>query len=285
MSETTAGVLAPASEDGDRWADGSDGEGSVGRGHYAVADALAVTWRNLLTYLRLPQLLVFATVQPTIFVLLFRYVFGGAISLQKPGLPYVDYLMPGIFVQTAVFGAMGTGVGLAEDVSKGLIERFRSLPMARSAVLAGRTIADSVRNVFVVALMTAIGFLVGFRIHGGVPKYLFGLVLVLLFAYALSWVVATIGLSVPNAETAQAAIFPLIAPLTFASSAFVEVSSMPGWLQVFARYQPVTITIDAVRHLVLGTPVGWSVVASILWSLGIVAVFAPLAVRQYRRVA
>lgn len=254
----------------------------------AVSDAVAITWRNLLTYLRLPQLFIFATIQPTIFVLLFRYVFGGAmqpaLAITNPGVDYVDYLMPGIFVQTAVFGAMGTGIGLAEDAQKGLIERFRSLPMARSAVLAGRTIADTVRNVFVVILMTVIGLLVGFSPDGGVFKYVLGLALVLLFAYALSWVVATIGLSVPNAETAQAAIFPLIAPLTFASSAFVPTETMPGWLQAFAVHQPVTITIDAVRRLVLDQPVEQYVLGAVLWSVGIVAVFAPLAVRQYRKV-
>jgi ABC transporter DrrB family efflux protein len=252
---------------------------------YVVADALTITWRNLLTYVRLPQLLVFSTIQPTVFVLMFRYVFGDSIRLGDPTIPYVDYLMPGVFVQTAVFGAMSTGVGLAEDLGKGLIERFRSLPMARSAVLAGRTMADSVRNVFVLALMTVIGVIVGFRIHGGVPKYVGAMALVLLFAFALSWIVALVGLSVPNAETAQAAMFPIIAPLVFASSAFVDTQFMPGWLQVFANHQPVTITIDAARNLVLDQPVGWSVVGSLLWSVGIVAVFAPLAVRRYRKVA
>jgi ABC-2 type transport system permease protein/oleandomycin transport system permease protein len=252
---------------------------------YAVADALTITWRNLLTYVRVPQLLVFSTIQPIVFVLMFRYVFGGSIRLSDPTIPYVDYLMPGVFVQTAVFGAMSTGVGLAEDVGKGLIERFRSLPMARSAVLAGRTMADSVRNVFVLALMTVIGVIVGFRIHGGVPKYLAALALVLVFAFALSWIVALVGLSVPNAETAQAAMFPIIAPLVFASSAFVDTSFMPGWLQAFADHQPVSITIDAARALVLDQPVGWSVVGSLLWSVSIVAVFAPLAVRRYRKVA
>jgi ABC-2 type transport system permease protein/oleandomycin transport system permease protein len=215
---------------------------------------------------------------------MFRFVFGGSIK-GLGDIEYVDYLMPGIFVQTAIFGVMATGIGLAEDAGTGLIERFRSLPMARSAVLAGRTIADSVRNVFVVILMTVIGFLVGFRIHGGVPKYLFGLALLLLFAFALSWVVAAIGLSVSNAETAQAAIFPLIAPLTFASSAFVRPVFMPGWLQVFAVHQPVTITIEAVRRLVLDQPLEQYALGSIIWSLAILAVFVPLAVRQYRRVS
>jgi ABC transporter DrrB family efflux protein len=251
----------------------------------AIGDALAITWRNLLAYVRLPELLVFSTIQPIMFVLLFRYVFGNSITLSDPSIDYVDYLMPGIIVQTAVFGAAGTGIGLAEDMAKGLIERFRSLPMARSAVLAGRTMADSVRNVFVMALITVVGFAVGFRIHGGVPAYLGALLLVLLFAFALSWVVATIGLGAPNGEAAQAAIFPMLFPLTFASSAFVDTSFMPGWLQAFANHQPVTVTVNAARDLVLGQPVGWGVVASIGWSLGIVAVFGPLAVRRYRRAA
>ena len=252
---------------------------------YAISDALAVTWRNLLAYVRLPELLVFSTIQPIMFVLLFRYVFGNSITLSDPSIDYVDYLMPGIIVQTAVFGAAGTGIGLAEDMAKGLIERFRSLPMARSAVLAGRTMADSVRNVFVMVLITAVGFAVGFRIHGGVPAYIGALLLVLLFAFALSWVVATIGLGAPNGEAAQAAIFPMLFPLTFASSAFVDTSFMPGWLQVFANHQPVTVTVNAARDLVLGQPVGWGVVGSVGWSLAIVAVFVPLAVRRYRSVA
>ena len=251
----------------------------------AVGDALAITWRNLLAYVRLPELLVFSTIQPIMFVLLFRYVFGDSIALSDPSIEYVDYLMPGIIVQTAVFGAAGTGIGLAEDMAKGLIERFRSLPMARSAVLAGRTMADSVRNVFVMVLITAVGFAVGFRIHGGIPAYVGALLLVLLFAFALSWVVATIGLGAPNGEAAQAAIFPMLFPLTFASSAFVDTSFMPGWLQVFANHQPVTVTVNAARDLVLGQPVGWGVAGSIGWSLAIVAVFVPLAVRRYRNVA
>jgi ABC-2 type transport system permease protein/oleandomycin transport system permease protein len=285
MSTVTTGLTGAGASAG---ADAGTGSATAPAGRhrsYALADAVTMTWRNLLTYIRLPQLLVFSTIQPTVFVLMFRYVFGGSIVLSDPSIPYVDYLMPGVFVQTAVFGAMSTGVGLAEDVGKGLVERFRSLPMARSAVLAGRTMADSVRNVFVLILMTVIGMIVGFRIHGGVPKYLAALVLVLIFAFALSWIVALVGLSVPNAETAQAAMFPIIAPLVFASSAFVDTAFMPGWLQVFANHQPVSITIDAARNLVLDQPVGWSVVGSLLWSLGIVAVFAPLAVRRYRKVA
>ena len=219
------------------------------------------------------------------FVLLFRYVFGNSINLADPSIAYVDYLMPGIMVQTAVFGAMATGIGLAEDLHKGLIERFRSLPMARSAVLAGRTLADSVRNVFVMVLITVVAVIVGFRIHDGVPAFLVAIGLVLLFAFAMSWIMATVGLGSPNGEAAQAATFPLLFPLTFASSAFVDTSFMPGWLQAFANHQPVTVTVDAARDLVLGQPVGGDVAASIAWSVGIVAVFAPLAVRRYRRAA
>jgi ABC transporter DrrB family efflux protein len=252
---------------------------------YAVGDATAIAWRNLLAYVRLPELAVFSTIQPIMFVLLFRYVFGNSINLSDPSIPYVDYLMPGIIVQTAVFGAAATGIGLAEDLQKGLIERFRSLPMARSAVLAGRTLADAVRNVFVMALITAVGVIVGFRIHGGVPAYLAALGLVLLFAFALSWVVATIGLGASNGEAAQAAIFPMLFPLTFASSAFVDTSFMPGWLQAFANHQPVTITVNAARDLVLGHATFGGVTASVAWSAGILVVFGPLAVRRYRRAA
>jgi ABC transporter DrrB family efflux protein len=252
---------------------------------HAVADALTMAWRNLLTYVRLPQLLVLSTIQPVMFVLLFRYVFGNSIQLADPSVSYVDYLMPGIFVQTAVFGAAGTGIALAEDLHKGLIERFRSLPMARSAVLAGRTVADATRNVFVLVLMTVVGTVVGFRTHGGPAAYLAAMVLVLLFAYSLSWMVATVGLGASNGEAAEAAIFPMLFPLTFASSAFVDTSFMPGWLQAFADHQPVSVTVDAARNLVLDQAIGWSVVGSIAWSLGIIALFGPLAVRRYRRAA
>ena len=249
---------------------------------WAVQDTLTIVWRNLVVLRRVPQLLVFATIQPVLFVVMFTYVFGSEI--QIPGVEeYVDYLMPGIFAQTVGFGAITTGIGLAEDLGKGLIERFRSLPMARSAVLAGRTIADATRNAFVMVLMTAVGFLVGFRIHGGIAAYVGALALILLFTYALSWVAAVIGLGASNGEATQAAMFPMVFPLVFASSAFVDTSFMPGWLQAFANHQPVSVTIDAARDLVLGTPVGWSVVGSIAWSLGIVAVFGPLAVRRYRR--
>jgi ABC transporter DrrB family efflux protein len=247
----------------------------------AVSDSLAVAWRNLITYRRVPQLLVFSTIQPVIFVLMFRYVFGGAISI--PGVPYVDFLMPGIFVQTAVFGSMAAAVGLAADLKTGLLERFHSLPMARSAVLAGRTTADLARNVFVAVLISAVGFAVGFRVHTNALAFVAGMTLVLLFGWALSWVFATLGLVVRDPEAAQAAAFPVVAPLVFASSAFVPVESMPGWLQVFAEHQPVSVTASAVRALVLGGPTADYVLQSVAWSVGIILVFAPIAVSRYRR--
>ncbi len=255
----------------------------------AIGDARTVAGRNLLTIVRLPQLLVFSTIQPVIFVLLFRYAFGGAIGGLPQGLPYVDYLMPGIFAQTVAFGAMSTGIGLADDLSKGLIERFRSLPMARSAVLTGRILADLVRNVFVVILMCVVGFAVGFRIHTNPLEFLGGLLVLLAFGCALSSMFALIGLSVPNAESAQAAGFPLLGPLVFASSAFVPVNTMPGWLQPFAEYQPVSVVIDAVRACAVGAEFGPDalplVLGALAWTVGILAVFGPLAVRRYRRSA
>jgi ABC transporter DrrB family efflux protein len=272
MTATTVTPIAPALD-----------PRIFGRAATAVADTLAVARRNLIGYRRVPQLLVFSTIQPIVFVLMFRYVFGGAI--QVPGVPYVDYLMPGVFAQTVVFGSMGTAIGLATDLKLGLIERFRSLPMARSAVLAGRTLADLLRNVFVVALMVGVGFLVGFRVHTNVVAFLGAILLILLFGYAFSWIFATVGLLVGDAETAQAAAFPIMAPLVFASSAFVPVQSMPGWLQAFAEHQPVSVTVDAVRALTLGGPTASHVLQALAWCIGILAVAAPLAVRYYRRAA
>ena len=247
-----------------------------------VGDALTIAWRNLLNIRRNPQLLVFATIQPIVFVLMFRYVFGGSITV--PGYKhYVDYLMPGIFVQTVVFGALTTGVGLADDLQKGLVERFRSLPMARSAVLVGRTLADLVRNIFVVLLMAAMGFLVGWHVGTNVVALVAGLALVVLFAYALSWVFAIVGMSAPNGETAQAASFPILAPLVFASSAFVSVQNMPGPLRAFAKHQPVSIVVNAVRDLTHGGPTTSDLIWSLAWITAIIGVCAPLAVAKYRR--
>jgi ABC-2 type transport system permease protein/oleandomycin transport system permease protein len=250
----------------------------------AIFDTLAIAQRNLIGLIRVPTTVVFSTVQPIIFVLMFRYVFGGSIHVA--GYPhYVDFLMPGIFVQTVTFGAMNTGIGLATDLQTGLIERFRSLPMARSAVLAGRALADVVRNFAVVVLMVAMGYLVGFRVHTNIVEFLAAIVLMLLFGLAISWVVALIGLSTGNAEAAQAAMFPLMAVLVFASSAFVNPATMPGPLRAYARHQPVTATINAVRALTHGGPTADRVVVALAWAAGITIVFAILSTRRYRRVA
>ncbi len=250
------------------------------RVRWALSDTFTVTKRNILSYTRIPEALFFSTVQPIMFVLLFRYVFGGAIHVS--GTSYTNYLMPGIFVQTVAFGSVQTSIGLAEDLQKGLIERFRALPMARSAVLTGRTTADLCRNVLTVVIVTIVGFLVGFRPTTGVVPYVAGILIILLFAYALSWGFAVIGLSAPNSEVAQVISFPILFPLTFASSAFVPVSSMPSWLQGFATYQPVSVTISACRALMLGGPTAKWVEQSLLWSAALLIVLVPLAVRRYR---
>ncbi len=251
----------------------------------SVSDSLVVTERNIVAYLRIPDQLFFSSVQPIMFVLLFRFVFGGAIA--TPGMSYVNFLMAGIFVQTVLFGSVSTSVGLAEDLQKGLIERFRSLPMARSAVLFGRTIADSVRNVFVMILITLVGFAVGFRIGTSFGLYLVAFALLILFAFSFSWIFAYIGLSASNSETAQLMAFPILFPLTFASTAFVPASSMPPWLRWFAEHQPVSITVNATRALMQGGPgantAHW-VILTLIWSAIFMAIFIPLAVWRYRRV-
>jgi ABC-2 type transport system permease protein/oleandomycin transport system permease protein len=270
-------------------------------------DWITLSWRNLVAYMRIPEQAFFSTVQPIMFILLFRYVFGGAIPV--PGVPYVDYLMPGVFAQTVAFGAIGTATGLADDLGKGLIERFRSLPMAQSAVLVGRTTADLFRNVFVVLLMAGVGYAVGFRIHTNVFMFLGAIGILLLLSYALAWGFATVGLLAPNSETAQLMAFPILLPLTFASSAFVRVQSMPGWLQAWANNQPVSVVIDAARQLMLGhdlavqaarplclpgqvcpdfdpasvPSVAWISIKAIIWCIGILAVLAPFSVWRFRR--
>lgn len=247
---------------------------------WALHDAMVVTKRNLMQYLRVPPLLVFSTIQPVMFVLLFRFVFGGAIKI--PGVSYVDYLMPGIFIQTAVFGSMQTGVGLASDLKTGMVDRFRSLPMARSAVLAGRTTSDMVRNAFVIFLMVAVGYMVSFRFHGNAFHAVLGLVIALAFGHAFSWISAYMGLLIGDVESVQAAGFVWIFPLTFASSAFAPVASMPGWLQAWAKVNPVSLTVDAIRSLTFGAPDWGKIGAASLWTVGILIVFAPLAIRRYR---
>ncbi len=256
-------------------------------------DILVITKRNLLRNLRLPQLIVLSTIQPIMFLLLFTYVFGGAIGGTLPPAAagkYINWLIPGLLVQTAAFGAGQTALGLTEDLSKGVIDRFRSLPMARSAVLAGRTISDLIRNGFVIGLMLLVGVLIGFRYQTSFAGLIGGLALAMVFSFSFSWIMATIGLLVKNPEAAQTAVFLPVFPLVFASSVFVPTQTMPGWLRAFADNQPVTVTVDALRGLILGEGAllpGNSVVGqislSLLYSGIILAVFVPLAIRVYRR--
>ncbi len=247
----------------------------------AASDAVTIAWRNLRSMSRTPEVIVFSTIQPVIFVLTFRYVFGGAIRV--PGaLPYVDFLMPGVFVQTVCFGAMNTGIGLAEDLHTGLIERFRSLPMARSAVLVGRALSDLVRNTVVVLMIVGVGFLVGYRIHAGVAPFVASLGLLLFFSLGFSWIFALVGLGAPNAEAAQAASFPVLAILVFASTAFAPLESMPGWLQAYNRAQPISVLVKAMRALSVGGETAGPVLHSLLWITVLLVVFVPLAVRSYR---
>ena len=256
----------------------------------AISDGWVLTKRNLLTYIRKPDLLVFSTIQPVMFVLLFVFVFGGAIEGSlPPGVSYVDYLMPGIFVQTAIFGALQTGVGLAEDVHKGLVDRFKSLPMARSAVLAGRTIADTVAIGFQVVLMLVVAVLVGFRFHGTAADALLAFAGALSIGYAFTWVAAFTGLALKSVEAVQAASFTIVFPFVFASSAFVPIYTFPSWLRPWARINPVSIWVNTFRELTLGaqypTPKSLStlLLQSTAWFLAFLVVFVPLSVRRYRR--
>ena len=248
---------------------------------HVVAHAATVAWRNLKQIPRNPQLLVFMTIQPIMFTLLFAFVFGGAID--TPNGDYTDFLIPGILVQTVAFGTSATAVGLAEDLSRGLVDRFRSLPIARSAVLAGRVLSDTARVLFTVAVILVVGFLIGFDVQTGVGGLL-GLVgLAVAFGMAMSWVAANVGLRASSPEVAQSAGFIWLFPLTFASSAFVPPESMPEWLRSFAEVNPITIVVNALRALAVGGPTATLVWQALAWIAGIVVVFAPLAVSSYRR--
>jgi len=251
----------------------------------AITDTAVVTGRNLRHFIRQPDLLTFSTIQPVIFVLLFVYVFGGAVSRSLPhGIAYVDFLLPGILVQSVTFRASQTAVGLSEDLERGVVDRFRSMPMARSAVLAGRTLADLVRNIAIIVLMIAVGYLVGFRFHGGVAGAVACVAVVAAFGFALSWIFAFVALTVRGAEAAQTAGFVVIFPLVFASSVFVPVATLPGWLQAFATISPVTVVADAARSFALfGTPA--SLGAAAAWTGGLLAVFIPLSVWRYRQMS
>jgi ABC transporter DrrB family efflux protein len=249
-----------------------------------ISDAWVVSVRNLRHFVRQPDLLVFSTIQPIMFVLLFTYVFGGAISHSlPPGVSYIDYLLPGILVQSVTFRASMTAIGLSDDLKLGVIDRFRSMPMARSAVLIGRTTADLVRNVLIIVLMIIVGYIIGFRFQAGVAQALVCIALVSAFGLALSWIFAFVAFTVRSAEAAQSAGFVILFPLVFASSVFVPVYSMPSWLQPFARASPVTLTANAARSLALvpGTPP--SLGGAIAWIAGLLAVFIPLSVWRYRR--
>ena len=258
-----------------------------------VTDTWVLTRRNLLRNVRLPQVLLFSTVQPIMFLLLFTYVFGGAIGQALPPVAegeYINWLMPGLLVQISVFGAGQTAIGLTDDLSKGVIDRFRSLPMARSAVLAGRTFADLGRNTAVVTLMLLVGFLIGFRYQTSFLRFVAGVALGLAFAYSLSWVMAVIGLYVKDPEAAQSAVFLPVFPLVFASSVFLPTETMPDWLRVFADHQPITTVTNALRALMLGEgalPDGQllstQVLISLGWIVSITLVFSLLAIRAYRR--
>jgi len=248
-----------------------------------VTDTLVIAERNLVRLPRAPDLLLAFTVQPIMFVLLFRYVFGGAI--QTPGYSYVDFLIPGIIVQNIAFGGFVTALGLNVDVHKGLIDRFRSLPMARPAVLAGRTTADIVTNTLSMTVLLITGVIIGFSFHTNFWHAIAGVGLLLLFGYAFSWVFAFLGLLVSSPEAANSVGFIAVFPLTFISSAFVPVASMPEPLKSFAMVNPFTYVVDAMRSLWLGAPAHNYVWGAVVWSLVILAVFAPLAVARYRKAA
>lgn len=269
-----------------------------GRVGATVSDWWVITKRNLITYIRKPDLLVFSTIQPVMFVLLFVYVFGGTFDrILPPSVPYVDFLMPGIFVQTAIFASTQTGVGLADDLQKGLIDRFRSLPMARSAVLAGRTAADTVSVTIQTVLMLIVAYLVGYRFHEGAAEALLAFAGVVSVGYAFTWVSAFAGLSLKTIEAVQAALFTIVFPFVFVSTAFVPLATFPDWLQPFVEHNPVTIWVDTVRVLTLGElysaqtsplfahiqSLGTLLWLSVVWFLGFLVVFSFLGVRVYRR--
>jgi ABC transporter DrrB family efflux protein len=263
-----------------------------------VSDWWVLTKRNLVTYLRKPDLLVFSTIQPVMFVLLFVFVFGGAFERILPAnVSYVDFLMPGIFVQTAIFAATQTGVGLADDLQKGLIDRFRSLPMARSAFLAGRTAADTVSVAFQTVLMLIVAYAVGYRLHEGGLEALLAFALIIAVGYVVTWIAAFAGLALKTIEAVQAALFTIVFPFVFVSSAFVPVATFDSWLQPIARNNPVTIWVNTVRVLTLGDRVtestsrlfadipslGSLLWTSSLWLIGTLAFFSFLGVRKYRQ--
>jgi ABC-2 type transport system permease protein/oleandomycin transport system permease protein len=248
----------------------------------ALRDTLGVAKRNLLRIARTPLMLLVTAIQPALLLVLFRYVLGGAI--QIPGGDYVDFVVPAIFVEAVLIGGMTTSIGLAQDLKSGIIDRFRSLPMARSAVLAGRTLADLSRSIFSLAVMVGLGLLVGFRFHSSTPRILAGIALILAFGYAFSWMYAAIGLATKDPETAQiAGILPFFV-LMFASNAVVPVATMPGWLQPFARNQPLSVTVSAVRALLEGGAATHWFWQALAWAAGIFVAFFAISIALYRNI-
>ena len=249
-----------------------------------ASDTLVIARRSLKRIPRQPDLLTAYTIQPVMFVLLFVYVFGGAID--SGSFDYVDFLMPGIIVQSIAFGGFVTAIGLSDDVRKGLIDRFRSLPMSRAAVLTGRTLSDIALNCLSLAVLLSVGFLAGFNfIDSSAGQIILGIILLLLMGYTFSWIFALVGLFSSSPETANSIGFTLIFPLTFASSVFVPAASMPDGLRQFAEANPFTTWSDAVRSLWIGTPPHTDVWMSFVWCFALIAIFAPLAVSRYRQVA
>jgi ABC transporter DrrB family efflux protein len=255
----------------------------------ALSDTIVVTWRNLKRIPRIPELAAFAILQSVMFVLLFAFVFGGAIII--PGGSYREYLMPGIFAQTLAFASATTTIGITDDMQKGLVDRFRSLPMTRSSFLTGRTIADVVYNFGILVVLMVSGLAVGWRIRNGIGPFFAGLAIALLFAYAMSWLGVFVGQLVPTVEVAQQVAFTVVFPITFISNAFVPLQSLPGWLQPFAEWNPVSVLTASMRIFFGNTlgqpprdtfPAEHPVLLTVLWCVLIVAIFAPLAVRKYR---
>jgi ABC-2 type transport system permease protein len=260
-----------------------------------LSDGAVVARRNLIKIKRVPDILIFTTLSPIMFILLFAYIFGSAIGAPIPGVGYREFLIPGIFAQTVIFGSTNTGAGMADDIQKGIIDRFRSLPMSRSAVLVGRTGSDVLNNVITVTIMSVTGLLVGWRIRTSVGEAIGGFVLLLAFAYAFSWIMALLGLLVPSPEVVNNASFMVIFPLTFIANTFVPTQHFPSVLRVIANWNPITSLTQASRQLFGNTgtaplpshpwPLHHPVVYTVAWIVAILVVFVPLAVRQYKRAA
>ena len=275
-------MTAIAAQPGAPGAAQPDAPGLLIQARWAVTDTLTITRRNLLVWMRVPAYIVFTVIQPVMFVLMFRYVFGGAIPVKVKG-GYVNFLMPGIIGQTAAFATFGTAIALAQELKKGVIDRLRSMPMARSAVLAGRLVADTARMLVTILIVIAVGYAVDFRFQNGVVPAILMVVLAVVFGVAICLIAAFTGLAIGDEESVQAFGLIWLFPITFLSSAFVPISTMPGWLQAFANNQPVTYVINTMRALALGGPIEANLWKSIVWLVGIFVVFAPLAVRAYKR--